>query len=1092
MHVWENPKLVSKGLEKPHSAFIPYFNPFSGQFEYPNDYISLNGEWKIKIFNNPFEVLKEFFSEDFNDNDWEEIEVPSNLEFTGKVKPIYTNVVYPFDIAPPYVPKDYNPTAVYRRKFFIPQDWNDKEVFINFEGARSFLHLYINGKEVGFNKDSASHAEFKINDYIRIGENTISVEVLKWCDGSYLEDQDMWWLSGIYRDVYIYALPKLYIKDIFIRTDLDDLYRDGKLFVDLKIMNNSNLKDTNLKITLLDKFKDEKILIDSKYILSYGENDLNFSFDISKPLKWSHETPNLYVLKVELEEDQKKVNFGFRKVEKKNGTLTLNGRKLYIKGVNRHEFDPKRGHSITIERMIEDIKIMKQHNINTVRTSHYPNQTKWYDLCDYFGLLVIDEANIETHGIGWDPNVTLAEKEEWQEAHLDRVRRMLERDKNHPSIIFWSLGNEAGTGINFEKASVLIKNRDNTRLVHFCGLGVDRLSDFYYLDVASAMYPKVEDLLEYSSKKREKPYFMCEYSHAMGNSVGNLKDYWEIIESKPYLCGGCIWDFVDQGIEKKDENGALFWAYGGDFGDNPNDKNFCCNGLLLPDRTPNPSLYEVKKVYQNVEIMFLGDNRFLFKNKFMFTNLENYKGIWKLRKNGEVILEGEFRISLEPGDEKVEKINVPSNFEENSEYYLDIYFVLENDERWAQKGHIVAYEQFKLKDPEYVMNKSFNGKLDFKEDGNKVYILANDVEYIFSKTSGLLEQIIFNGKEILKEALKPNFWRAPTDNDIGNKMPERLKVWKKASYLRRLHDFKILKDYEKVVVLTTFEIPEYSWLSLTYIVFSNGDMLVDYYLKPSKDSVEIPRIGMQAKLNKIFKHVEWYGLGPHETYSDRKNSGIVGIYLKEIDNMYHKYVRPQETGNRSDVRWFSLKDESMNLNVIGYKNYVNFSVWPFSMEDLEKAEHINELKKRDFYTLNIDLAQMGVGGDDSWGALPHKEYILWPKEYSYRFIINFSQNVKKEWINIPMIKENFEFYLNVPKSVKRDTPFKIELFLKNNSPVTLKKDIFLTLENEIVYSKTFFIKPYSRVDETFELKIEKSGDYLLVNNSGNIYKINVL
>ncbi|EKF49580.1 beta-galactosidase, partial [Thermosipho africanus H17ap60334] len=331
MHVWENPKLVSKGLEKPHSAFIPYFNPFSGQFEYPNDYISLNGEWKIKIFNNPFEVLKEFFSEDFNDNDWEEIEVPSNLEFTGKVKPIYTNVVYPFDIAPPYVPKDYNPTAVYRRKFFIPQDWNDKEVFINFEGARSFLHLYINGKEVGFNKDSASHAEFKINDYIRIGENTISVEVLKWCDGSYLEDQDMWWLSGIYRDVYIYALPKLYIKDIFIRTDLDDLYRDGKLFVDLKIMNNSNLKDTNLKITLLDKFKDEKILIDSKYILSYGENDLNFSFDISKPLKWSHETPNLYVLKVELEEDQKKVNFGFRKVEKKNGTLTLNGRKLYIK-----------------------------------------------------------------------------------------------------------------------------------------------------------------------------------------------------------------------------------------------------------------------------------------------------------------------------------------------------------------------------------------------------------------------------------------------------------------------------------------------------------------------------------------------------------------------------------------------------------------------------------------------------------------------------------------------------------------------------------------------------------------------------------------
>jgi beta-galactosidase len=1000
MNVWENPSLTSKNLVKPHASFFPYFNPFSKNWEYPEKFISLNGKWKIKVFNNPFEVSCEVFEADFDDTHWNEIKVPSNLEFEGFVKPIYTNVVYPFDVNPPFVPKDYNPTAIYRTVFFIPESWLKDQIFLLFEGVRSFLKIFINGKEVGFSKDSCLPAEFKINDYIKPGKNKIAVEIIKWTDGSYLEDQDMWWLSGIFRDVYIYALPDIYIRDVFIKTDLDGEFKDGKIFVEIEINNESSVMNQKLSLSLIDPLEKETVLIEKEIVLKSGKNNFEFNFKIKDVLKWSHEFPNLYVLKIKVGNDERKINFGFRKIQITGGNLFLNGKKLLIKGVNRHEFDPEKGQSLDVDRMIEDILIMKKNNINTVRTSHYPNQTKWYDLCDYFGILVIDEANIETHGIGWDPEKTLAEKEVWGKAHLDRIQRMVERDKNHPSIIFWSLGNEAGTGKNFEKASFWIKNRDNTRLIHFCPLGTDKPGDFYYLDVVSTMYPKIGDLIEYSSKKREKPFFMCEYAHAMGNSVGNLKDYWDVIESNPYLIGGCIWDFVDQGIKMVDGKGKAFWAYGGDFGDEPNDKNFCCNGILLPDRTPNPSLYEVKRVYQNIKISQLKKNRYLIKNEYLFTNLNKFLGIMKVRKNGEIIFTDKFKLKLEPGEITVKNLDLPIEFDDN-EFYLDIYFVLDRDEKWANKGHIISQHQFKLKDTKYEkINIEKKENLKLKETSNNYVVNSKNISYVFSKNSGLLEQILVDGENILLDSLKPNFWRVPTDNDNGNRMPERLKVWKDASYLRRLHELKVLKKDEEIIKLKAkFELPGYSWLELEYVILPDGDLVLYYNLKPSDEVPEIPRIGMQVKLNREFDNVKWYGLGEHETYADRKESGLIGLYSKKISEMYHKYVRPQETGNRCDVRWFSIFSDNKYFNVYGNNMLLNFSVWPFSMEDLEKANHINELNEKDFITLNIDLGQMGVGGDDSWGALPHDKYILWPKEYTYSFRVNFTSFPEKDWRN---------------------------------------------------------------------------------------------
>ncbi|PLV56220.1 glycoside hydrolase family 2 TIM barrel-domain containing protein [Thermotoga sp. SG1] len=1078
---WENPQLVSEGTEKPHASFIPYFNPLTGKWEYPREFISMSGNWKFFFAKNPFEVPENFFLEDFNDEDWDEIEVPSNWEMKGYGKPIYTNVVYPFEPNPPFVPKDDNPTGVYRRWVEIPKEWFEKEIFLHFEGVRSFFYLWVNGKRMGFSKDSCTPAEFRATDVLKPGKNLICVKVLKWSDGSYLEDQDMWWFAGIYRDVYLYALPKFHIRDIFVRTDLDEDYKDGKIFLDVELRNLGEEREKDLRIVLTDPQGKEMTLVEEK--VRPKSETLSFVFEVKDPKKWSAETPHLYVLKVKLGEDEKKVNFGFRKVEVKEGRLLFNGRPLYIKGVNRHEFDPDRGHAVTVERMIEDIKLMKQHNINTVRTSHYPNQTKWYDLCDYYGLYVIDEANIESHGIGWDLDVTLANKPEWEKAHFDRIKRMVERDKNHPSIIFWSLGNEAGDGTNFEKAALWIKERDNTRLVHY--EGTTRRGESYYVDVFSLMYPKINVLLEYASKKREKPFIMCEYAHAMGNSVGNLKDYWDVVERYPYLHGGCIWDWVDQGIRKKDKNGKELWAYGGDFGDEPNDKNFCCNGVVLPDRTVEPELHEVKKIYQNIKMRQIFEDTYEVENRYLFTNLEEFDGTWKIRKDGEVIEEGKFKIFCEPGEKKILKIPLPKM--EDSEYFLEISFSLSEGTLWAEKGHIVAWEQFLIKHPVFekiVVRESVN----VSENGNRLLVKTKNTEFVFSKLTGLLERVVYKGKEVLLSPIVPNFWRVPTDNDIGNRMPERLSIWKRASNVRNLFKMFWKERKSSVSIQSVYQVPGNSWVYLTYTIFGNDDIIIDLSLIPAEGVPEIPRIGLQFTVPEEFNIVEWYGRGPHETYWDRKESGLFARYRKTVQEMIHRYVRPQETGNRSDVRWFTLSNGKVNLFVSGMP-VVDFSVWPFSMEDLEKAEHVNELPERDFVTVNVDYKQMGLGGDDSWGALPHLEYRLLPKPYSFSFRMRIDEKLPF-WRTIPSISEDLRTEMISEDMIPEGKTLNVKLSLLNDSPLSREEEITLFVNEREYSTKRALIPPFGRETLVFEVEGLRRGEHLIstsLNTRKTIY-----
>ncbi len=1082
MYEWENPQLVSAGTERPHATFIPYFNLKTLTWEYPEDFESLNGKWKFYFAENPFNLPEGFYTEVFDDSTWNDIDVPSNWELQGYDKPIYTNVVYPFKVNPPYIPKDYNPTGIYRKKVFIPEKWLQREVFLHFEGVRSFLKLWINGMEVGFSKDSCTPVEFRVTEFLKAGENTITAMVLKWCDASYLEDQDMWWFAGIYREVYLYALPKAHIWDIFVKTDFDENSDNATLFIDVELRNLSKTSCSDkLSLALLSPDEQQiSLCTETVEIEPDSRRTLNFTFSVEKPVKWSCETPNLYVLLAKFGEDEKKINFGFRKIEIKDGRLWINGKSFFIKGVNRHEFDPDRGHAITVDRMIQDIKLMKQANINTVRTSHYPNQTRWYDLCDYFGLYVIDEANIESHGIGWTPEVTLAKKEEWRQAHLDRVQRMVERDKNHASVIFWSLGNEAGDGENFEQAALWIKSRDNTRPIHYCPHGTSGFADGYHLDVVSTMYPPIEKIIGYSLSNPKRPLLMCEYAHAMGNSVGNLKDYWEVIETHPNLCGGCIWDWVDQGIKKSDSKGRSFWAYGGDFGDQPNDGNFCCNGLVLPDRTVEPEYYEVKKVYQHIKIRKISYNTYEVENSYSFTNLDQFEGKWILRADGEIVDHGTFTLDLPSGDKTLLKLPIKKSYDDR-EYFLEVNFCLKEDKPWAEKGHIVAWEQFKLKSGSFYHVKP-QGSFRILEDGNSYTVKGENFQVVFSKLTGTLQQLNYLGKDLLLSPVVPNFWRAPIDNDVGNKMPERLAIWKKATCERKLHRLSARQHKDRFTLCCEYQLPAGSWDYLTFSVFSNGEILIDHTIIPGENLPELPRFGLQFKVLKNLKNVVWYGRGPHETYWDRKHGGLFALHSGKSNSLVHYYVKPQETGNRSDVRYFKLFDESQVGFLVCGLPTIDFSIWPFSMEDLEQAKHVNELEEKDFLTVNIDYRQTGVGGDDSWGAKPHKEYTLFAKPYSYRFVIKpLSKDVN--FRQLPAFEQDFEVELRLPRiSYKQGETVRAIIHVENNSIVSFEKPILLYLDNSLVEAKHCIVPPFQKSDLTFYFKIVEKGIHVICSN----------
>ena len=823
----------------------------------------------------------------------------------------------------------------------------------------------------------------------------------------------MWRFSGIYRDVYLFSTPKAHIRDFFASCDLDENYEDAIFKVRLKIRNYDNINQDQLKveISLLNEKKeyvDSEILMDKSINMKpNAETTVELKVEVKNPQKWSVETPYLYDLIILLKDVDKNIieveqcKFGFRSIEIKNdGGFYINGKSIILKGVNRHEHDPDHGRAIPFDRMLQDIKIIKQNNINAIRTSHYPNHPRFYDLCDKYGIYVLDECNLESHGLR---DILPNSDPLWTTACVDRMVRMVERDKNHPSIIIWSLGNEAGYGDNFEKMKIAALKIDSTRPIHYEG---DYNQEI--VDITSYMYYSPQQL-ERKAKSNlrhgeTRPIVLCEYAHSMGNSLGNFQKFMDVFEKYENCIGGFIWDFVDQGLRKTSDNGKEFWAYGGDFGDKPNDKNFCINGIVMPDRKPNPALFEVKKVYQNIKIypIDLIKGKVKIHNKFSFISLNFVDILWEISANGIIIQEGKLKkYNIEPGKQK--DIIIPfkiSELKPNTEYYLKISSNLSNTNLWAEKGFIVSWDQFKIP---FEIQKAVQEDIKNYPSINMIDTIASiklegqNFNIIIGKRTGAIESFIYNDIKVISTALIPNFWRAPTDNDRGF-FDEDLEQfdenaggidysWKKANAMREITNL-IIEDLRPQVkrVIVKFKVPNgEKLLEIIYTVYGSGDIVIENAFTPSKNMI---RFGMQMTIPGDYKKMTWYGRGPHETMLDRKTGAAVGIYSGLVEELIHPYIRPQENGNRTDVHWAALTNEKgfgLFISDIG-GTLINLSAWPYTMEDLENATHDHELPRRENITLNIDFNQQGVGGDIPGLAMLHKEYKLKKRiPYSYCF-----------------------------------------------------------------------------------------------------------
>lgn len=1024
---WENPEITSLNTIKPHVTYIPYdteAKAVKNKAEESTAYVSLNGKWKFKLSDNYTQVPEDFYQPGFDASSWALIDVPSTWEVQGYSYPIYTNINYEFftkNPIPPHVPYDYNPVGTYLTKITVPETFKGKNVFIHFGAVKSFFYIWLNGQYIGFSKDSKTPAEFDLTPYLKEGKNTLALQVFRWSDGSYLECQDMWRMSGINRDVYIYARPQTYIRDFFAKGNLKDNYKKGNLELDVLFskLSAENAAKYKLQINLYDKSNIVKPVSSETISLQQaaGKDSLHYEKSIPTVKKWTAETPDLYILTLTLLDQNGKCieslgnRIGFRTSEIKNGLLLINGVAIKLKGVNRHEFDPVKGHTIPKEMMLLDVQLMKQNNINAVRTCHYPNDPYWYELCDEYGLYVVDEANIESHGMGYDPDRTLGNNPVWKNAHIDRTRRMLERDKNHPSVIIWSLGNEAGNGCNFQATYKWIKTRDLSRPVQY-----ERAEHEWNTDIFCPMYDKVHDILEYASKKQDKPLIECEYAHAMGNSTGNLVDYWEAINTNEQLQGGFIWDWVDQGLQKFDSAGRKYWAFGGDFGpkDVPSDGNFCTNGLVFPDRVPHPGLSEVKKVYQYVRFNAIDLNKpsFRLTNKYAFSDLKNTQLIWEITKNGIKIAGGTLPTeNIASGTSR--EYTVPWKkpyIKPGQNYYLNLYLETTDDRPLLGKNHILASEQFELySSPQAEVKASSLPSVEASETTNDITVKGKTFTVQFDKTTGTISTYTYEGQQLLEQGPLPNFRRAPTDNDVGNQMFEKCKPWFDASDKRVVKSVILDKSDDKAVRITVnFSFPDVnSEFKSVYTVTGKGDILVENSLKAGKNLPWIPRLGVTLRLKGSLNQVDWLGRGPFENYLDRKTAAFVGKYHSTTDEMYVPYVRPQENGYRTDVKWVSVNDgKSVGLYFEGFPN-LGFSALPYTYDDLKGFKHAgkhgNLLQKEPFTDLNLDYMQCGVGGDDSWGAWPMEKYLIPARDYSWSYrlrpyLLN-KENPSKLWEN---------------------------------------------------------------------------------------------
>lgn len=1000
---WENPEIYEQNREPAHSFFISYNNEknaIAGELKTPN-YILLNGMWKFSFANNPSERSLDFFKENFDASAWNKIPVPSNWQMEGYGYANYTNITYPFPKNAPKIPHQYNPVGQYLQTFKVPKSWANKEVFIHFGAVKSAFYLWINGKRVGYSQDSKLPAEFNITKYLKPGNNIMAVEVYQFSDGSYLEDQDFWRLAGIERDVFLHARPKLMINDFFARATLDETYKKGKLELDVDLKNYDSKVEASVSVKLYDG--NSVIYQEQKNTKAEPGNTTKLTFTNTVPdvNPWSAEKPNLYTLSIQLLDKKGKimeataVKIGFRSVEIKNGQLLVNGKAILLKGVNRHEHDQYKGHVVTKQMMLRDIELLKQFNFNAVRTSHYPNDPLWYSLCDEYGIYLYDEANMETHDYGWSIN-ELTKNPDFHHAIVARITRMVERDKNHPSIIVWSMGNESGTGQSFIDAYQWAKKRDVTRLVHYDRAEQD--PEFYntrHTDIHGWMYGSTSKALDMINDDPTRPFIWCEYSHSMGNSTGNLVDIWNFIRGNARVQGGFIWDWMDQGLVLKTNNGEEYWGYGGDFEPEGihNDSNFCLNGIVFPDQTIQPAMWEVKKVYQPAQFIMVDAKKYLFTvyNEFAFKNLNEYKLVWELIEDGIQVKKGEVGfLNVAPYSETNFTANPDYDFKRGKEYFLNFKLIQNNAKPFLKVGHVIAAEQFKLPSkPQPLSKKAGQGNLNLSNANGKLTIAGDNFELSFNKTTGNLESYKLGGREIMLAPLYLNYWRSPVDNDKGFKMPTKHAVWKNVEAHTEGLGFSYIQQTDDLVeVQVVSQLPSKAIFTTLYVVKNDGTVDVNHAFEPlGKDLPFIPRMGMNMQILKEFDNLTYYGRGPHENYWDKNTSAFVGLYKNKVADLYVPYIRPQENGYRTDVRWFKvLNEQGQGLKFEG-EPLIGFNANHFNNHVFDTAQHTIDVKEQDLVNLNIDYKQTGVGGDNSWGAKPWQKYTLEPENMSYSFRI---------------------------------------------------------------------------------------------------------
>ena len=1062
---WQDIQVVAVNKEKPRSSFMSYADretALTSRFEKSPYYSLLNGTWKFFFVDSYKDLPQNITDPSVNTSSWDDITVPGNWEVQGHGVAIYTNHGYEFkprNPQPPLLP-EANPVGVYRRDIEIPASWDNRDIYLHIGGAKSGLYVYLNGKEVGYSEDSKNPAEFLINKYLQPGKNVLTLKIFRWSTGSYLECQDFWRMSGIERDVFLWSQPKASIQDFRVVSTLDDTYTNGifKLAVDLK-NHTQETKNLNVGYELLDA-KGNLVTSEANdiWVSPASPQTASFEYDLKNVAPWSAEHPNLYKLLMTIKEEGKVIevvpfNVGFRRFEMKQidqvaedgkpyTVLLFNGQPVKFKGVNIHEHNPETGHYVTEELMRKDFELMKQNNINAVRLCHYPQDRKFYELCDEYGLYVYDEANIESHGMYYSlkKGGTLGNNPEWLIPHMDRTMNMYERNKNYPSVTFWSLGNEAGNGYNFYQTYLYLKDKEINSMNR--PVNYERALWEWNTDMYVPQYPSAEWLEEIGRKGSDRPVAPSEYSHAMGNSSGNLWDQWKAIYKYPNLQGGFIWDWVDQGILEKDKNGREYYTYGGDYGVNaPSDGNFLCNGIVNPDRTPHPAMAEVKYAHQNIgfEAIDLANGLFRVTNRFYFTNLKKYMVHYSVTANNKVVRSGKVSLDIEPQASKEFTVPVGNlKPQAGTEYFVNFNVTTVEKEPLIPIGHEIACDQFRLpiENPKKTF-KTSGPKLTVSTNGDNLSASSSKVNFMFNKKTGIVTSYKVDGTEYFSEGfgIQPNFWRAPTDNDYGNGMPKRLQVWKESSKNFNVTDATVTMDGNNAEVNVNYLLPAGNLYIVNYTIYPSGAVNVaarftstdmdaaqtevseatrTATFTPGRDAarkeaskLNVPRIGVRFRLPASMNQVEYFGRGPAENYLDRNAGSMIGLYKSTAEELYFPYVRPQENGHHTDTRWVSLSTGKKGL-LIQADNTIGFNALRNSIEDFDDEEatglprqwsnftpeqvanhdeaaaknvlrrqhHINDITPRDFVEVCVDLKQQGVAGYDSWGSRPEPAYTL--------------------------------------------------------------------------------------------------------------------